>query len=163
MHPLIKLHLGSAGYCVLLVSLNWFRSVEYSRQNGLTRENIAPVGLALLLSAGVAVYLFYRCVRAALYRLETGKRLKGGSWVPSRSVVVYALPLLWHRTSSSIWTEADGAVATATGGYGHATSIWVFLFAVLGLLLFQILVRLTNDDDEPEPEAGAHTIAAPNS
>lgn len=142
-----KLHLGSAGYCALLAGLNWFRSVEYSRQFGVTSESFAPIALALLLSAGVALYLGYRCVRLALAGLESGKRVKAGNWIESWGVMLYAIPLLVHRTSSSSWIEADGAIAKATGGYGHATSIWVFVFAVAGLLLFQIRSRLTDDSD----------------
>lgn len=149
MKPSTKLHLGSAVYCALLIGLNWFRSVEYSRQFGVTSESFAPIGLALLLSAAVALYLAYRCVRATLSRLESGKKVREGRWIESWSVIVYALPLLWHRISSSSWTEADGTLATATGGFGHALSGWVFLFAILGLLLFQILARLTDDDEEP--------------
>ena len=149
MNPSTKLHLRSAVYCALLICLNWFRSVEYSRQVGVTSESFAPIGLALLLSAAVVLYLAYRCVRSALSRLESGKKVREGRWIESWGVIVYALPLLWHRISSSSWTEADGALATATGGFGHALSGWVFLFAILGLLLFQILARLTDDNEEP--------------
>lgn len=42
MTPLTKLHLGSAGYCALLGSLNWFRSVEYARPVGVTSERLVP-------------------------------------------------------------------------------------------------------------------------
>jgi hypothetical protein len=149
MNPITKLHLRSAVYCALLIGLNWFRSVDYSRPFGVTSESFAPIGLALLLSAAVALYLAYRCVRAALSRLERGKKVREGRWIESWSVMVYALPLLWHRTSSSSWTESDGSLATATGGFGHALSGWVFLLAILGLLLFQILARLADDDEEP--------------
>lgn len=159
MNPSTKLHLGSAGYCALLVGLNWSRTVEYSRQSGVTSEGVSPIALALLLSGGVALFLLVRCVRVALARLENGRRLKEGRWIPSRGVIAYALPLLLHRTTVSTWIEPDGALATASGGYGHAASSWVFLFAVLGLLLFQILARLTGDDAEPEAEAGIDTVA----
>jgi hypothetical protein len=148
MSPLIKLHLGSATYCLLLISLNWVRSVEYSRPLGITSETIAPVGLALLLSAAVVLYFAYRCIRAALSRLEKGNKVREGRWIESWSVIVYTLPLLVFRSSSSHWVEPDGTLAKATGGFGHALSTWVFLFAILGLLLFQILARLTDDDDE---------------
>jgi hypothetical protein len=161
MNSSTKLHLGSAGYCALLAGLNWFRSVEYSRQFGLKSESFAPVGLAFLLSAVVAVYLAYRCVRSALSRLESGKKVREGRWIESWGVIAYALPLLWHRTSRSSWTEADGALATASGGFGHALSGWVFLFAILGLLLFQILARLTSDDEEPNHAAQTRSLARP--
>ena len=149
MSPSTKLHLGSAGYCALLVGLNWSRSVEYSRKFGLTSESLVPVALGLLLSVSVALYLVYHCVRFALNRLKSGKKVREGRWIESWGVIIYALPLLWHRVSSSSWTEADGALARATGGYGHAISSWIFLFAVLGLLLFQIRLRLAPDDVEP--------------
>lgn len=151
MNPSTKLHLGSAGYCALLVGLNWSRSIEYSRQFEVTIESFAPIGLAILLSAAVALYLVYGCVRSTLSRLASGKKVGEGSWIESWRVIFYALPLLYYRTSTSGWTEVDGARATATGGYGHALSCWVFLFAIVGLLLFQILARLTDDDDEPSP------------
>ena len=159
MNKSTKFDLGSAGYCALLVGLNWFRSVEYSRKIGVSSESNSPVALAFLVSAAVALYLVYRCVRSALSRLESGKKMREGNWIETWSVIVYALPLLWHQTSSSSWIEADGALATATGGYGHDLSSRIFLFAIMGLLLFQILARLTGDDEEPnhspEPAAGA--------
>lgn len=149
MKPSAKLHLGSAAYCALLIALNWFRSVEYSRQFGVKSEGVAPIGLAFLLSTTVVLYLVYRCVRSVLARLESGRKLSEGSWIGNWGVMVYALPLLWHRTSSASWTEADGSLATATSGYGHALSSWIFLLAILGLLLLQILARLTGDDEGP--------------
>ena len=152
MSPIAKLHLGSAGYCALLIGLNWFRSVEYSREFGLKSETLAPIALAALLSLIVALYLVYRCVRTALARLEDRKKIRAGRWIESWAVILYAVPLLWHRTSSSSWREPDGALATASGGYGYALSFWVFLFAVLGLLLFQIFLRLTPDAEDGEPD-----------
>lgn len=149
MNSTAKLHLGSALYCALLVGLNWFRSVEYARPIGVTSETFAPIALALLISAAVAVYLLYRCVRSSLSLLESGRKVRAGRWIESWSVTIYALPLLWHRTSISSWTEADGALATASGGFGHTLSGWVFLLATLGLLLFQILARLVGDDEGP--------------
>jgi hypothetical protein len=151
MNSSTKLHLGSAGYSTLLVGMNWSRPVEYSRQFGLKSESVAPIALAYLLSAGVVLYLVYRCVRSALSRLESGRKVRQGRWIRSWVVILYALPLLWHQNSSSSWREPDGAFAIATGGYGHALSSWVFLFAVLGLLLFQIFTRLTSDDEDAEP------------
>jgi hypothetical protein len=148
MNPSTKLHLVSAGYCALLAGMNWFRSVEYSRKLGLVNESISPIGLSFLLSAAVGLYLVYHCVRSALIRLESGAKVREGRGIESRIVILYALPLLWHRNSSSSWMEPDGVMATATGGYGHSLSVWVFTFAVLGLLLFQILTRLTPDDGE---------------
>ncbi len=161
MNPSTKLHLGSAGYCALLISLNWFRSVEYSRQFGVTSENLAPIALAALLSLAVVLYLIYRCVRAALSRLENGRKVRAGRWIESWGVIFYALPLLWHQTSSSSWREPDGAWAAATGGYGHALSSWVFLFAGSGLLLLQIFTRLTPKDEEVEPDGADNSGAAP--
>ncbi len=158
MSPSTKLHLSSAGYCALLISLNWFWSVEYSRQFGVISENVTPVALAALLSLGVVLYLVYRCVRVALTRLEEGSKVREGRWITSWRVVLYALPLLVHRTSSSTWREPDGATAVSTGGYGHAVSSWVFLFAVLGLLLFQIFTRMTPDD---EPDGTNHSATEP--
>lgn len=159
MNPSTKLHLGSAGYCAVLAGLNWSRSVEYSRQVGLTRESFSPIGLAALLSSTVALYLFYRCVRSALSRLETGRKVREGRWIMSWGVILYALPLLWRQTSDSSWREPDGALAYATGGYGHALSSWVFLFAILGLLLFQIFMRLKSDHEGADP-VGADTPGA---
>jgi hypothetical protein len=149
MNPILKLHFGSAGYCALLISLNWFRSIEYSRQVGLKSESFAPIGLVWLLSAGIALYLAYRCGRSALARLKTGRKVREGNWIESWSVIVYALPLLVHRTTSSSWNEADGALARMTSGYGDAISGRIFLYAVLGLLLFQILMRLEPNDQMP--------------
>lgn len=161
MTPSTKLHLGSAGYCALLISLNWFRSVEYSRQLGLKSESLTPVGLAALLSLVVALYLGYRCVRAALARLEDGRKVREGRWIRSWAVLLYALPLLWHQISTSSWKEPDGAVATVTSGYGQAASSSIFILAILGLLLFQIYVRLTPDDDDPEADGTGSSGSSP--
>jgi len=43
-------------------------------------------------------------------------------------------------------------LAKATGGYGSDLSIAVFLFAIAGLLLFQILSRLSTEETEAEPK-----------
>ena len=94
MNPYLKLHLGSAGYGVLLAGLNWSRSIEYSRQFGKTGEGVYPVAFALLLSAGLALYMGYRCVRSALSRLESGRKVRKGRWIESWGVIIYALPLL---------------------------------------------------------------------
>jgi hypothetical protein len=165
MSPLIKLHLGSAGYCALLAGLNWFRSVGYSRQFGVTRETLAPIGLGLLLSALVILYLGVHCVRTALSLLKRGRKVTDGPWIESGSVLVYALPLLWHRTATTSWIEPDGVLAVATGGYGHALSPWVCLFAVLGMLLFQILTRLSDGGARPEQGAPGdmvgHSLSSP--
>lgn len=156
-----KLHLGSAGYCAVLIGLNWFRSVEYSRQSGLQSESFEPVALALVLSLVGVLYLAYRCLRDARARLESGRKVKTGRWIESWAVILYALPLLGHRVSTSSWREPDGALATATGGYGHACSPWVFLFAVLGLLLFQMFTRLTSDDDGADPSGTEKSGVSP--
>jgi len=161
MNSSAKLHLGSAGYCALLIGLNWFRSVEYSRQFGVKSESFGPVALAALLSLAVLVYLVYRCVRAALTRLERGGKLREGRWIVNWGVLLYALPLLWHQNSSSSWLEPDGTWANATGGYGHPLSAWVFLFAILGLLLVQILARLTSNDDGAGAGGSDHPGASP--
>jgi hypothetical protein len=152
MSPSAKLHFGSAGYCAFLVGLNWFRSVEYSRQVGVMREVLAPIVVAALIALAVAVYLVYRCVRTAAARLESGQKVGEGGWIESWSIILYAVPLLFHRTSTSKWIEPDGSLVTATGGYGHALSPWVFGFAIAGLLSFQILMRLDSGDEEAEPE-----------
>lgn len=148
MNPSIKLQIGSAGYCALLACLNWSRSVERSHQNGVFhRSSVDPIALAVLLAVGIVFYLLYRCVRAALRRLEIGRSVREGRWIKSWGVVVYALPLLFHLNSTARWKEADGAFVTVTGGYGHNLSIWVFVFAILGMFLFQMLTRLSTDDE----------------
>lgn len=148
MNPLLKLHLGSAAYCAILVSLNWFRIIEYTRKSGLTKESLTPVGLAALLSGAAALYLILLCLRAARTRLEEGRKIAPGRWIQSRAVLLYALPLLWHQESTSSWMEPDGSMATLSRGYGHGLSTQVFFFAIAGMLLFQILARLTSDDKD---------------
>lgn len=156
MKPSTKLHISCAGYCALLASLNWFRSVEYSGTGGgLKSESVSAVGGALLISGAFALYLASHCLRAARRRLETRSKVQTGNWIQSWSVFAYALPLLWHQQATSVWREADGVMATATQGYGHALSTWVFVFAVIGMLLFQILLRLS--DDRNDPQSGSST------
>ncbi len=148
MSPILKLHLGSAGYCGMLASLNWWKSVQYSRQFGITNESNSPIALAFLISAAVALLLGFLCVWTAIKRLESGRKVRGGRWITHWGVLVYTLPLLGHRASSSSWIEADGVVATGTSGYGYAGSNAIFAFAVAALLLFQILARLIPDDED---------------
>ena len=151
MKPLARLHLASAVYCGVLVSLNWFQVTHYARTQGLTSEAISPVGLALLLSIIVLLVLAWRILRLVRWHLEQGRRVGAGRWIESWSVALYALPLLWHRVTTSSWTEADGAVATTTGGFGHAWSLWVFVFALGGLLLAQIGSRLSSRQHDVRP------------
>lgn len=161
MKPLAKLHLWSAGYCLVLAGLNWSRTVEYARAAGLRRESIDGIGGALLLSGAIALYLAWSCIRTARLRLEAGKKVQSGRWVPSWSVLIYALPLVFRFNSTSNWTDPDGALATATGGYGGALSRAVFLFAVAGLLLFQIRSRLSIENTEAEPAATGNAGTSP--
>lgn len=163
MKSFLQLHVGSAAYCAVLLVLNWSWSVQYSRQVGITSESVSPVVFAYLLSIGVALYYAVRCLRAAASRLEKGNKVSEGRWIRSWSVVVYALPLLFHRNSTSSWIAADGALATTTSGFGHPISSSVFLFAILGLLLFQIFSRLNTDAEDDRTNhsgqfrgAGAH-------
>lgn len=148
MKSFLQLHLGSAAYCAVLLVLNWSWSVKYSRQVGITSESVAPVAFAYLLSIGVALYYAFRCLKAAAARLEKGTKVREGRWIRSWSVLVYALPLLFHRSSTSTWIDGDGALATTTSGFGHQISSSVFLFAVVGLFLFQIFSRLNSDTED---------------
>ena len=151
MKPPTKLHIWSAGYCLVLAGLNWSHTVAYSRPAGTQRESIDGISGALLLSGAIALYLMWHCIRSARIRLEAGKKVEGGRWVRSWGVLIYALPLIFRSVSTSTWTAPDGALATATGGYGSDRSFAVFLFAIAGLLLFQILSRLSMEKTEAEP------------
>ncbi len=142
MSPNTRLHLQSAGYGVLLTCLNWSYRVEHKQALSHGYYSFDAVNLALLISLGVVFYYGRRCFRDARYRLETGRRVEGGKWIQSWRVMAYALPLLYKRDAVSIWREIDGTMKTASGGYGHTLSVWVFLFAVIGILLFQFHQRL---------------------
>jgi hypothetical protein len=162
MHARTKLHILSASYGAVLASMNWFRSVQYSRTNGVIAESVFPVALAVLLSGMVACYLAVRCFRLARTRLESGSKVREGKWIRSWAIIVYALPLLWHQTSTSTSQAEDGATVVTTGGYGHALSAYLFMFAIVGLLLFQISTRLHPDDQEPStaPDSTAGSVTA---
>jgi hypothetical protein len=149
MKPDAKLHLKSGLYCALLAGLNWSNFIEYSGKLGLTRVELSPAMLALLFSVVTAFYLAYRCMKAARVRLERGEGVKKGKWIQNGAVVIYTLPLLFGRQWTSTWTEPDGTPALARRGYGHAWSAWIFVFAVAGLLAFQILSRLSDRREEP--------------
>ena len=135
----------------MLAGLNWSHTVAYSRTVGTQRESIDGISGALLLSGAITLCLMWRCIRSARIRLEAGKKVESGRWVRSWSVMIYTLPLIFRSISTSTWTAQDGALATATGGYGSDRSIAVFLFAIVGLLLFQILSRLSPEKSEAEP------------
>ncbi len=145
MKRMTRIHLFSVLHCAVLIALNWFWSARYSRQEGVTSESVSPVALAFILSACVVAYFTFRCIRLAAFRLERGERVPPGSWIQSWSVILYAVPLLFHKVSTSSWIEGDGAYSSATTGYGHELSPFVFLFAVIGLLLGQVSSRLKTD------------------
>lgn len=153
MNPRTKLHLWSAAYCALLASLNWFRTVEYSRRVGMTYQSYVPVGVAWLLSFLTVLYLAWLCIRQAQLKLELGVKVAPGKWIQSPLVILYALPLLWHQQATTSWREMDGTLATMTNGYGQPLSSWVFCYAVVGLLLFQVLVRLSTEGEERAGES----------
>lgn len=142
MSRIAKLHLFSALYCGILIALNWSRTTQYARSEGVTSESVAPVALALILSMLVVVVLGWRVLRIVRDRLETGASVPPGRWIESWSVLIYALPLLWQNIRGSSWRMADGTIATTIGGFGSSLSTWVFLFAVAGLLLAQVEARL---------------------
>ena len=143
MKPSRKIHLWSASYCLLLAVLNWSRTVEYSRAGGTKGSSIlTPIEVAFVLSAVVLLVLGVRIVRSARRHLETGRRVTAGRWIQDRSVVLYTLPLLFYRQTTSSWIEPDGAVANSISRYGGALTLAVLLFAILGMLLFQVLLRL---------------------
>jgi hypothetical protein len=150
MTSLPKLHLQSAGFCAVLVALNWFRTVDYSRGLGLQHESINGVGGALLIAAVAVLMLSRRIFRAVRWRLEHGRTVTPGRWIRSWGAIFYALPLLLRFNQGSSWIEPDGARATSLGGYGHDLSSFVFLLAVAALLLFQIAERL--DDRSPHQD-----------
>jgi hypothetical protein len=146
-----KLHLMSAVYCALLTGMNWFRSTQFSRKEGLISESFSPQSGALLVSGVLTVYLAYRCLKAAHSRLENGEKVGEGRWIQSWSVLLYAIPFLWQQQSTSVWQTPDGATATTTRGYGGPLSGWILLFMIAGLLLFQILSRLSGSRGGPPP------------
>jgi len=150
MKPTAKRHLRSALYCALLAGLNWFNSIEYARKIGVTHEGFYPVEWAFLVSGGVAVYFVFRCIKAARICLEHGEAVKKGKWIQDWAVLIYAIPLLFGRQSTSNWYEPDGALATTTRGYGHALSGSILVFAVVGMLAFQIHQRLSGGRGEPK-------------
>ncbi len=147
MKPRLRLHLICASSCALLVSLNWFRSVQYARNSGVTSESLAPIALALLLSAVAATGLAAQCFRLARIRLERGDRISRGAWIQNGWVVGYALPLLWHQQSTSTSLTSDGVAATTIAGYGHTLSIYVFACAIVAMFLYQIRFRLLSVDE----------------
>jgi hypothetical protein len=167
MKPDAKLHLKSALYCALLVGLNWSYSTEYSRTPGVTRVELSPAWLALVLSVATAGYLAYRCVQAARLRLESGKAVAKGEWIQNGAVLIYVLPLLFGKRWTSSWTEPDGTLVAAQRGFGHACSAWILIFAVIGLLAYQVLSRLSEGSEvpnqaPPRPAAsGASAAASP--
>jgi hypothetical protein len=150
MHPKIKLHLVSALYCAVLISQNWFRSITTQLTNGgHLKEEVYPVEVAAGLSGAIAMSLAFFCLLKAKRRLEDGRRVRDGKWIQSYLCLLYPLPLLWHQSSSSTSIAGDGATTILSHGYGHALSVWVFCFSVVGLLLLQIAFRLSDLQNRP--------------
>jgi hypothetical protein len=133
----------------VLISQNWFRSITHSGNAGFSKEEIYPVEVAAVLSGAVAVVLALVCVWKARSLLERGSRVGGGIWIQSYLCLFYALPLLWHQQSSSTSVASDGSTTVVSRGYGHELSIWIFCFAVAGLLLLQIVIRLSRVKKTP--------------
>lgn len=143
MSRFAKIHLWSAIYCGVLISLNWFWKTDYARAVGVTSEATELVGGAFLISVAVVVSLGWRVWNLVRAHLEQGDKVCAGRWIESWSVIIYALPLLWHQVSTSSWRAPDGALATSTGGFGNALSPTIFLLAIAGLVLAQIKNRLS--------------------
>jgi hypothetical protein len=83
--------------------------------------------------------------------------VRNGKWIQDWAVVVYAVPLLFSRQIGSNWYEPDGALATATRGYGNTLSGLIFVLAVAGMLAFQIHSRLSDGREEPKQAAQSTT------
>lgn len=155
-----RVHLHSACYCAVLISLNWSFSVEYGRELGRLRESTFGIGGAVVLSAGVTLYLLYRCVRLAKAHLESGTGVGPGRWFPDLEVLVYSLPLLYRHSMDATWTAPDGALATRTGGFGHELSTTVFSLSICSLLLYQVFLRLREATKFATPDAGGNKSTA---
>lgn len=161
MHPKATLHLVSLIYCAILVSLNWFQTTTRSSPSGFSKHEVIPVELAGVLSIVVLVILATFCVFKARSRLERGRKVGEGKWIQSNLCFLYALPLLWRQNSTSKSIAIDGTETTVSGGYGHELSSWVFLYAVLGLLLLQIAMRLAEKKTQPQRVSPADLPVAP--
>jgi hypothetical protein len=131
--------------------MNWSRVTSFSSPAHMWREDYHPVAIAFGLSAFIAAVLAVLCVRMARRCLESGQKVPPGRWIHTYAPIFYALPLLFHSTGSSTSLAAGGGTTVVSGGYGHELSSWVFLFAVTGMLLAQIAIRLYRD-----PEVGSH-------
>ena len=139
-----KFHLVGAAYCALIVSLDWYNVVNYSRKEGLLQSGIAPFIFAIAIAWLSFVVLGAGCVWEIWRILTRGLRLTPAPWLPCRMVFLYAVPLLIVRQSTSVWVEADGATATRSSGFGTADS-GLFLLTIGSLALLQVLVHLRAD------------------
>ena len=158
-----KIHLAGAVYCAVIVVLNRYDIVHYSRTIGLIQSGSAPLLFAYAIGWMTVLCLGAACIYSAERILSLGFRLRSGEWMPCRLVFLYALPLIFVRGTTSVWVEPDGATATRTSGYGSVGSN-LFMLTVLALILLQILVRLRSDKEGPnqlsEPTLASGTAPA---
>ena len=130
MNSKTRIHLFSGVFCAVLVGLNWFRVVHFSRKIGRLSDGTGPFLFAYLLAGAVALFLAFSCIRLCRSTLRHGTK-----WITEWVPFLYALPLLYRTQAASTWIEPDGATATQVWRYGvSATLFWL---AVITLALFQ--------------------------
>jgi hypothetical protein len=143
-----KIHLMGAAYCALIVSLDWYDVVQYSRGVGLLQNGCAPVIFAIAIAWLTFAVLGAGCIFEICRIITRGLRLSAAPWLPCRLVFFYSFPLLIVRHSTSLWVEADGATATRSTGFGAPDSR-LFPLTVGSLGLLQVLVHLRTDRNGP--------------
>jgi hypothetical protein len=130
MRPKTKIHLFSLILCSVLVGLNWFRVVSFSRKIGQLSDGTGPFLFAYFIAAAVALILALSCIRLCRSTL-----CRGTKWVTEWVPFLFALPLLYRTQAGSTWIEPDGATARQVWGYGVTDGL--FWLAVIAIALFQ--------------------------
>jgi hypothetical protein len=152
-----RTHLFSAVFCALLIALNWYRFVHFSRKLGVLSDGVGPFIIAYLLSGAVVLFLAFSCIRICRFTLRAGTK-----WITDWIPFLYALPLLYRTQAITTWTEPDGAAATQVTGYGSFPTL--FWLAVAALALFQarsVALQIRNGSNQlPDPTSPSVTPPA---
>jgi len=162
MKPETKLQVYIFCYALILWMTNWSLAHTYDRTTGLASTSRNMQGFGILFSL-IVVYILakrvWKILRVLLdRRIRVPRSLKlWGDWKP----LLLLLPLFIGITHHSHGIADDGAAIHTVFEYGGDSSIALFFFGAVAIMLFQLLVRLESFDPDHQGESGRREILTP--